>query len=134
MFCTRQEGLESLRRAQRTITISCIRIDKGKSNSSKTKHKSYEIEMNSKPRRAQGGLGLLSHTISVQSLQESIPKILSLERKEGENREGERRAPGGRRQLAVHAKEREKERGEGVFNPNNSQPQKTKQPLDSIKH
>ena len=34
-------------------------------------------------------MGLLSHTISVQILQESIPKILSLERKEGENREGE---------------------------------------------
>jgi len=50
--------------------------------------------MNSKPRRAQGGLGLLSHTISVQSLQESIPKILSLERKEG-GREEREEAPGG---------------------------------------
>jgi len=83
MFCTRQEGLESLQGTQRTITISCIRIDKGKSYSFKSKHKSYEIEINSKRRRAQGGLDLLSHTISVQSLQESIPKILSLERKEG---------------------------------------------------
>ena len=46
--------------------------------------------MISKPRRAQGGLGLLSHTISVQSLQESITKILSLERKEGGT---EREAP-----------------------------------------
>ena len=37
-FCTRQEGLESLQRPQRTITISCIRIDKGKSYSFKSKH------------------------------------------------------------------------------------------------
>ena len=79
-------------------------------------------------------MGLLSHTISVQSLQKSIPKILSLERKEG-GREGDawdRRVawcsgPG--------EKERKRERGgERVFNPNNSQPQKTKLPLDSIKH
>ena len=61
--------------------------------------------MNSKPRRAQGGLGLLSHTISVQSLQESIPKILSLERKKGENREGER-ATGERELRAVQAREK----------------------------
>ena len=73
--------------------ISCIRVDKGKSNSSKSKNKSYEIEMNSKPRREQGGLGLLSHTISVQSLQESIPKVLILERR-GRNRERRERAPG----------------------------------------
>ena len=65
-------------------------------NSSKTRHKSYEIEMNSKPRRAQGGLGLLSHTISVQSLQESIPKFLSLERKEGGEREEQPRQEKGR--------------------------------------
>jgi len=54
--------------------------------------------MNSKPRRAQGGLGILSHTISVQSLQESIPKILSLERKKGgrEERENTQREGGAR--------------------------------------
>jgi len=49
--------------------------------------------MNSKPRRAQGGLGLLSHTISVQRFQEFIPQIPREERKEKERRE---RAPGRR--------------------------------------
>ena len=42
--------------------------------------------MNSKPWRAQGGLGLLSHTISVQKSQESIPLIL--ERRDGAERHG----------------------------------------------
>ena len=49
-----------------------------------------EIDTRSKAPRAQGGKGLLSHTISVQSLQESIPKNLSLERR----REEEERHPG----------------------------------------
>ena len=68
--------------------------------------------MNSKPRRAQGEFGLLSHTISVHSFQESIPKILSLERKEGENREGEShgREEGGVRSLG----QRSEREGEGV--------------------
>jgi len=75
--------------------------------------KRQEIEFNSKAQRAQGGLGLLSHTISVQSLQESIPKILSLERKEGGRTE---RAPGeGERPraalIAREKRERERERG-----------------------
>ena len=48
-----------------------------------------ELESKSNARRAQGGLGLLSHTISVQKSQESILKILNLERKEG----GRERAP-----------------------------------------
>ena len=72
----------------------CSRIDEGKSNSSKTKHKSYKIEMNSKPRRAQGGLGLLSQTISVQKSQLSIPLIL--EKKRGEERENTEREGGAR--------------------------------------
>ena len=62
--------------------------------------------MNSKPRRAQGGLGLLSHIISAQSLQESIPKILSLERKEG----GGREAPGRRVVCCPGAGKKERER------------------------
>ena len=74
--------------------------------------KRQEIEFNSKAQREQGGLGLLSHTISVQSLLESIPKILSLERKEGENREGEShgREEGGVRSLG----QRSEREGEGV--------------------
>ena len=74
--------------------------------------------MNSKPRRAQGGLGLLSHTISVQSLQESIPKILSLEKKEGgrEERSRRRRDPGRRGGvLSVLASAQEIEGGEGYL-------------------
>ena len=55
-------------------------------------------------------MGLLSHTISVQSLQESIPKILSLERKEGENREREPRERGSCVLSQSGKKEREKER------------------------
>ena len=38
--------------------------------------------MNSKPQRAQGGLGLLSRQISVQKSKQSIPLVLILERKE----------------------------------------------------
>jgi len=44
---------------------------------------------------------------------------------------GRRRAPGGRRRLAVQAKRREREReggGEGVFNPNNSHPKRLNYP------
>ena len=48
--------------------------------------------MNSKPQRAQGGLGLLSHTISVQKSQQSIPLILEKrgrKRETGRERQGE---------------------------------------------
>ena len=51
-----------------------------------------EFEMNSKPQRAQGGMGLLSRTISVQNPQLSIPLILR------EEREEEKRGEGGGRQ------------------------------------
>ena len=58
-----------------------------------------ELESKINARRAQGGLGLLSHTISVHSLQKSIPLIPREEREE-EERETER---GGRRQEEVVA-------------------------------
>ena len=64
--------------------------------------------MNSKPRRAQGGLGLLSHTISVQRSQESIPQIPREERKEKE-----RRAPG-EGGVLFWAQEKKEREGEGV--------------------
>ena len=52
-----------------------------------------EIEVNSKPRRAQGGQGLLSHSIPVQRSQEIIPLILG--KKRGRTHEREREgAPG----------------------------------------
>ena len=66
-----------------------------------------ERDMNSKPRRAQGGKGLLSRSISVQNPQESIPLIPREEREEGKRGEG----GGGGTGLAARAKERERGRG-----------------------
>ena len=74
--------------------------------------------MNSKPRRAQGVLGLLSHTISVQKSQESILKILNLERKEGggDRKEEEGATAGCCSSGGQPKKKREKEGGgEGGF-------------------
>ena len=63
------ESLQRLTRSSENHSSSRAQDSSNwKSNSSKTKHKSYEIELNSKPRRAQGGLGLLSRSISVQKL------------------------------------------------------------------
>ena len=45
-------------------------------------------EMNSKPRRAQGGKGLLSRSISVQNPQESMP-LIRREEREKERKEKE---------------------------------------------
>ena len=73
-------------------------------------------EMNSKPRRAQGGKGLLSRSISVQNPQESIPLVLILERRGRKNRENESHGreegtrPGG---VAVLIVPGTRERGEG---------------------
>ena len=69
-------------------------------------------EMNSKPRRAQGGKGLLSRSISVQNPQESIPLIPREEREEekrGEERGG--RQKGRPRTVQAKRGERERERG-----------------------
>ena len=69
-------------------------------------------EMNSKPRRAQEGKGLLSRSISVQNPQESIPLIPREEREEEqERREGEAAC-------SVQAK-RERERVRGYLTPTN---------------
>ena len=95
--------------------ISCTRIDQGKSKFVQTKHKMDELESKTNARRAQGGLGLLSHTISVQKSQVSMPLIL--ERRDGAERQrGERGAAPGRRWCSsfsvAGAKEREeRERG-----------------------
>ena len=76
-------------------------------------------EMNSKPRRAQEGKGLLSRSISIQNPQESMPLIPREEREEEKRgEEGGGRQKG--RPCTVKAKRGERE-GEGVFNPNNSQ-------------
>ena len=81
--------------------------------------------MNPKPQRAQGGLGLLSRSISVQKSQQSIPKVLILERR-GRNRE-KRRAPGRGSVLSVRPGQ-EREGVRGVFNPNNSHPKRLESP------
>ena len=79
--------------------------------SSQTKHKTYEIETKSKLRRAQGGKGLLSHSISVQSLKNTYSKTY-LSRREGRDRDEERRAPGRkRRRLLLVPRHREERRG-----------------------
>ena len=78
----------------------------------------YEIEMKSKPRRAQGGKGLLSHSISVQSLKnpwfKSYPREEREEEQEGRERKrrtgGKGAAPG----LEEREREREREREERV--------------------
>ena len=67
-------------------------------------------EMNLKPRRAQGGKGLLSQSISVQNHQKSIPLIPREEREE--ERKGERGAR--RRRAALFLRqEKGKKRGRG---------------------
>ena len=91
-----------------------------------------EIEVNSKPRRAQGGKGLLSRSIHIQSLHKSMSKIPSpREERDSEKRrapervaccpgkererEKEETAPGGRKwQVCSVWRERE-ERGEGIL-------------------
>ena len=69
-------------------------------------------EMNSKPRRAQGGKGLLSRSISVQNPQESMAKNPS-PREERERTERERGAHGMRRSgyVLTQGKSRKRERG-----------------------
>ena len=66
-----------------------------------------EIKVSSKPRRAQGGMGLLSRTISVQNPQVSIPLIPREEREEVEKKEEEK---GARREAMCCSGRREKER------------------------
>ena len=72
-------------------------------------------EMNSKPRRAQGGMGLLSRTISVPNPQVSMAKNPS-PREERERTKRERGATGGELLLCSCAGEKakrepERERG-----------------------
>ena len=86
--------------------------------SSQTKQKTNEIEKRSKPRRAQGVKGLLSHSISVQRSQKSISKIQILEKKR-KNREVKRGARKRAACLVTQAKERESGEGERYLSPTN---------------
>ena len=68
-------------------------------------------EMNSKPRRAQGGMGLLSRSISIQNPQVSIPLIPREEReKEKRDREGMPQRGDG---VLLRSGKRERKRGRG---------------------
>ena len=96
--------------------ISCSRIDKGKSNSSQTKHKTYEIETKSKPQRAQGGKGLLSHSISVQSLKNPWFKSYPREERE-EEQEGREETHGEERGERLNWRKREERVGERYLSP-----------------
>ena len=82
-----------------------------------------EIEVNSKPRRAQGAMGLLSRSIHVQSLHKSMSEIPnSREERRGTGRRG---APGSERgeRLLTRQKERERERGaRGYLTPTTLNP------------
>ena len=70
--------------------------------------------MDSKPRRAQGGLGLLSRSIPVPKSQQSIPLFPREEREEERTRRRMRRAPDRGAACVLSRKRREGE-GEGVF-------------------
>ena len=69
-----------------------------------------EIEVNSNPRRAQGGMGLLSRSIHVQSLHKSMAKILTPREEKGGTgrRRGERQKEGVLRLAHREKREREK--------------------------
>jgi len=70
-----------------------------------------EIESKSKPRRAQGGKGLLSHQISVQKSQQSIPLFPREEREE--EKRGRRGTCRGRWRAVQAREKREPERVRG---------------------
>jgi len=80
----------------------------GIKNPTQGKHESYEIEMKSKPRRALGGKGLLSHSISIQSLKN--PYLESYPREEKGRRRGRERGAPGRGAACVLSRENERER------------------------
>jgi len=116
-FRTRIEGLEAPQGITKTsrINLSTRAQDPTKENRihPKTKDKACEIDLLPKPRRAQGGLGLLSRSTSVQSLHNSMAKIpTSREEKRGTERR--RGAPGRRRGgVLLRPKNRESERERG---------------------
>ena len=77
-------------------------------------------EMNSKPRRAQGGMGLLSRSNLVQSLHKSMAKIPnSREERRGT---GRRRAPGSGRGGVLLRPIRERARVMGYLTPTTLNP------------
>ena len=102
--------------------------------SSQAKHKRYEIETKSNPRRAQGGKGLLSHQSQYKILTNSWLKSLVLERRGREKGQGGEGRPGREAALFLRKGQREKRErerkrgGEGVFNPNNSLPKRLNYP------
>ena len=79
-----------------------------------------EIEVNSKPRRAQGAMGLLSRSIHVQSLHKSMSEIPnSREERRGT---GRRRVPGSGRGGVLLRPKRERARVRGYLTPTTLNP------------
>ena len=131
-FSTRLDGLES---PQRVTKSSRSNLSSRTQESTKEKQiqlmerqKTHEIDSNSKPRRAQEGKGLLSRSIHVQSLHQSMAKIPNS--REVKRWTGRRGAPGGGEVACCsflrQGKRRDRERKgvRGVFNPNNSHPKR----------
>ena len=92
-----------------------------------------EIEVNSKPQRAQGGWASFPDEFTYKVFTNPWLKSLTLERRGEERDRKEKGARLRERWCAAQTKKRESE-GEGVFNPQQLSTQKTKLPLDSIKH
>jgi len=90
-FSTRKDGLEShhgvTASPRTTHNHEHQEQPHEQQNSTHGRQETYEIDSNSKPRRAQGGMGLLSHSIHVQSLHKSMTKILTPREEKG-GREG----------------------------------------------
>ena len=96
-FSTRLDGLEAsqgVTKSSRNRSQSHAQRTKRKNqNSSHKRHSKYKIDSNSKASRAQGGEGLLSRSILVQSLKNPWMKFYPRERKREEQRR-EGGAPG----------------------------------------
>ena len=111
-FSTRLDGLEApqgVTKSSRNRPQShAQRTKRENQNSSHKRHSKYKIDSNSKAPRAQGGEGLLSRSILVQSLKNPWMKFYPRERKREEQRR-KRQAPGSCSRLGKNRRERERE-------------------------
>ena len=93
-FALVKRGKNHVTKLGETTTISCPqRFNHGNENPSQGAPKEHEPDFDFKAPRAQGGKGLLSHEISLQTLHKSMPLILEKIGEEEEHRE--KRGAGG---------------------------------------
>ena len=93
-FALVKRGKNHVTKLGETTTISCPqRVNHGNENPSQGAPKEHEPDFDFKAPRAQGGKGLLSHEISLQTLHKSMPLILEKRGEEEEHRE--KRGAGG---------------------------------------